>query len=123
MNEEYLIPKKDLTIYFIISIFYMINEFIIGGNPFTNSVPFFYLTIIALLYIPVIFALTLNSIIRSNIIKKELIIKVLKILFNIFTVIWYAFFWVFIYFCYGMSNLFDYVEYDGLESFIIQYIV
>ena len=125
MNKKYLVPKKDLIIYFIISIFYMIVDLIITGNPFTSSVDMqlLYFTYISLMYLPGILGLILNSIILSNIIKKELIIKVLKILFNIFTVIWYALFWVFIYFCYVMSKAFDYVEYDELESFIIQYIV
>ena len=123
MNEKYLIPKKDLTIYFIISIFYMVFDLISTGKLHICCLLLLYLIYIALMYLPVILAIIFNSIVRSSIIKKEKIIKVLKILFNVFTVVWYALYGFLVYFGYCMSKAFDYVEYDGLESFIIPFIV
>ncbi len=87
MNDERcVISKKEIIIYFFISIIYVILA-AIQGNIYSFNQFLLFLLIIIILCLPSIIGITINKLCYFFKINNENIKKIIKILFNIFVFI------------------------------------
>ena len=88
MEDKRLVAtKKDIIIFFVISMFFSVLSISISDKPI--KLELYYLII--LFYITPIIALIINNIIKYKNIKNELTLKIIKILFNIFSFLFFIF--------------------------------